>query len=158
MLRSNLEKIKSNLNLTKHRHFYFQQYVKGELKTVGYLQRNTLGVVTCLLRSVDKDGNEIIWEETPRRLEQMSFGLSNPDSEYYASTDEEAVKRYSFAKKIDGEKYIIWCPTSKIPPKAVISLYGKAQEIAINMSRRYGTSFYVAKLTDFIDGDIFGNL
>lgn len=46
----------------------------------------------------------------------------------------------------DTDKYILWCPTSKLPPKVVMVSEKKAKSVAESMTHRHGGTFYWAKL------------
>lgn len=46
----------------------------------------------------------------------------------------------------DTDRYILWCPTSKLPPKVVMVSEKKAKSVAESMAHRHGGTFYWAKL------------
>lgn len=48
--------------------------------------------------------------------------------------------------KMPSQKFIIWCPTSEMPPRVILETEETAQEVALDMARRHKAEFYWARL------------
>lgn len=78
---------------------------------------------------------------------EITYGFRNPffNTSFYSVRKQMKNK---VEKKEEKKKYILWCPTSHLPPRVILEGIEKAREVAKSMATRHGTEFNICELKE----------